>query len=57
MAHVAERSGVAVQTMYFVFHTKAELLSRAHHFAVMGEVEPRILRSGRGTGRWRLSRT
>ncbi len=42
MAHVAERAGVAVQTVYFVFHTKAELLSRAYDFAVMGEGEPRI---------------
>ena len=42
MAHVAERAGVAVQTVYFVFHTKAELLSRAYDFAVMGEGAPRI---------------
>ena len=42
MAYVAEQAGVAVQTVYFVFHTKAELLSRAYDFAVMGEGEPRI---------------
>jgi AcrR family transcriptional regulator len=42
MAHVADRAGVAVQTVYFVFHTKAALLSRAIDFAVMGEGEPRI---------------
>jgi AcrR family transcriptional regulator len=42
MAHVAERAGVAVQTVYFVFHTKPALLSRAFDFAVMGEGEPRI---------------
>ena len=42
MAYVAERAGVAVQTVYFVFHTKAELLSRSYDFAVMGEGEPRI---------------
>lgn len=42
MALVAERAGVAVQTVYFVFHTKAELLSRSYDFAVMGEGEPRI---------------
>lgn len=42
MAFVAERAGVAVQTVYFVFHTKAELLSRCYDFAVMGEGEPRI---------------
>ena len=42
MVQVAERAGVAVQTVYFVFHTKAELLSRSYDFAVMGEGEPRI---------------
>ena len=42
MAFVAERAGVAVQTVYFVFHTKAELMSRSYDFAVMGEGEPRI---------------
>ena len=42
MASVAERAGVAVQTVYFVFHTKAELLSRAYDFAVMGDGERRI---------------
>jgi len=42
MAAIAKRAGVAVQTVYFVFHTKAELLSRAYDFAVMGEGEPRI---------------
>jgi len=40
MADVAEAAGVAVQTVYFVFHTKGELLSRAYDFAVLGEVEP-----------------
>ena len=42
MAYVAERAGVAVQTVYFVFHTKAELLSRSYDFAVGGEVEPQL---------------
>ena len=42
MTHIAERAGVAVQTVYFVFHTKAELLSRSYDFAVMGESEPLI---------------
>jgi AcrR family transcriptional regulator len=42
MTQIAERAGVAVQTVYFVFHTKAELLSRSYDFAVMGEGEPRI---------------
>ena len=40
MADVAKRAGVAVQTVYFVFHTKAELLSRAIAFAVAGESDP-----------------
>src|SRR5690242_18681135 len=41
MAEIAEAAGVAVQTIYFSFHTKAALLSRAYDFAVMGEEEPR----------------
>jgi AcrR family transcriptional regulator len=40
MADVAEAAGVAVQTVYFVFHTKSELLSRTYDFAVLGEGEP-----------------
>lgn len=39
MADIAERAGVAVQTVYFAFHTKSELLSRAYDFAVLGEGE------------------
>ncbi len=42
MALIAERAGVAVQTVYFVFHTKAKLLSRSYDFAVLGESEPLI---------------
>jgi len=42
MVAIAERAGVAVQTVYFVFHTKVELLSRSYDFAVSGEGEPRI---------------
>jgi AcrR family transcriptional regulator len=42
MAQIAEAAGVAVQTVYFTFHTKATLLSRAYDFAVMGEEEPQI---------------
>jgi AcrR family transcriptional regulator len=42
MAQIAEAAGVAVQTIYFGFHTKAALLSRAYDFAVMGEDEPQI---------------
>lgn len=37
MAAIARRSGVAVQTVYFVFHTKAELLGAAIDTAVLGE--------------------
>lgn len=40
MAQIAEAADVAVQTVYFAFHTKAMLLSRAYDFAVMGERDP-----------------
>lgn len=40
MAQIAGAAGVAVQTVYFTFHTKSALLSRAYDFAVMGEDEP-----------------
>lgn len=40
MAAIAKRAGVAVQTVYFVFHTKAELISAVIDTAVMGEEEP-----------------
>jgi AcrR family transcriptional regulator len=40
MADIADAAGVAVQTVYFVFHTKSELLSRTYDFAVLGEEEP-----------------
>ena len=36
MADIADRAGVAVQTVYFVFHTKAELLSACFDYAVLG---------------------
>src|SRR5689334_7877040 len=42
MSQIAEAAGVAVQTVYFAFHTKAALLSRAYDFAVMGEEEPQL---------------
>lgn len=42
MAEIAESAGVAVQTVYFAFHTKATLLSRTVDFAVMGEGRPQI---------------
>ncbi len=37
MAEIADAAGVAVQTVYFAFHTKSELLSRTYDFAVLGE--------------------
>jgi AcrR family transcriptional regulator len=40
MADVAAAANVAVQTVYFTFHTKSELLSRAYDFAVLGEADP-----------------
>lgn len=36
MAAVAERSGVAVQTVYFTFHTKDALLQEVHSQTVLG---------------------
>lgn len=39
MGEIAAAAGVAVQTVYFAFHTKATLLSRAYDYAVMGERE------------------
>ena len=40
MAEVAERAGVAVQTVYFTFHTKGDLLSGAYDLAVLGVADP-----------------
>lgn len=40
MADVAEAAGVAVQTVYFTFHTKHELLGSAYELAVLGEADP-----------------
>jgi AcrR family transcriptional regulator len=40
MVDIAAEAGVAVQTVYFTFHTKAELLSKAYDYAVLGEGEP-----------------
>jgi len=37
MAQIAEAAGVAIQTVYFVFHAKAAVLSRAYEVAVGGE--------------------
>lgn len=39
MESVAKEAGVAVQTLYFTFHTKAELLQAAFEFAVLGPDE------------------
>ncbi|MGH2454732.1 MAG: TetR/AcrR family transcriptional regulator [Candidatus Limnocylindria bacterium] len=39
---IAEAAGVAVQTVYFTFHTKSTLLSRAYDYAVMGHEEPQV---------------
>jgi AcrR family transcriptional regulator len=36
MGDIATRSGVAVQTVYFTFHTKAELLQACFDHAVLG---------------------
>lgn len=41
MAAIAKRAGVAVQTVYFVFHTKPELISAVIDAAVLGE-EPTL---------------
>jgi len=40
MADIAAAAGVAVQTVYFVFHTKPEVLDSAYGLAVMGENDP-----------------
>ena len=40
MADIAQAAGVAVQTVYFTFHTKGEVLSSAYDIAVMGESDP-----------------
>lgn len=40
IASIADRAGVAAQTVYFVFHTKAALIEAVIETAVMGEDEP-----------------
>jgi len=42
MAEIAAAANVAVQTVYFAFHTKSTLLSRTYDFAVMGDGDPLI---------------
>ena len=37
MEAIAARAGVAVQTVYFVFHTKDELVQAVHERAVLGD--------------------
>jgi AcrR family transcriptional regulator len=37
MEAIAERAGVAVQTIYFTFHTKDELLQSVHDWTVLGD--------------------
>ena len=44
MADIAAAAGVAVQTVYFVFHTKTEVLDSAYGLAVMGEDDPAVPR-------------
>jgi AcrR family transcriptional regulator len=41
MTDIAELAGVAVQTLYFTFHTKPELLQACYELAVLGEEEPK----------------
>ena len=40
MADIADAAGVAVQTVYFVFHTKSDVLSSTYDLAVLGEGDP-----------------
>jgi len=40
MADIAAAAGVAVQTLYFTFHTKGELLQNVYELAVLGEGDP-----------------
>jgi AcrR family transcriptional regulator len=40
MAAIAAEAGVAVQTLYFTFGTKAELLQHTYDYAVLGDGEP-----------------
>src|SRR5215469_3584362 len=49
MTDIAADAGVAVQTVYFTFHTKAELLQACYELAVLGEDDPTPPRSGRTT--------
>lgn len=49
MEAIAHRAGVAVQNVYFTFHTKDALLQEVHNRTVLGnDALPR--RCSRGTG-------
>ena len=37
MEAIAERAGVAVQTLYFTFHTKDDLFQEVHERTVLGD--------------------
>ena len=39
MTDIADRAGVAVQTLYYMFRTKAELLQACVEYAVLGPEE------------------
>ncbi len=54
MDAIAGDAGVAVQTVYFTFHTKAELLIAALKIAAVGRVQPKM--SSLETG-WQRSST
>jgi AcrR family transcriptional regulator len=41
MTDVATAAGVAVQTVYFIFHTKPELLAACYDPAVLGDDDPK----------------
>jgi AcrR family transcriptional regulator len=41
MVDIAAEAGVAVQTVYFTFHTKAELLQACYELAVLGDDDSR----------------
>jgi AcrR family transcriptional regulator len=40
MADIADAAGVAVQTVYLIFHTKSDVLSTTYDVAVLGEGDP-----------------
>jgi len=41
MTDVATAAGVAVQTVYFIFHTKPELLAACYDHAFLGDDNPK----------------